>query len=354
MPICLSHGGPTMFTGNGHADEVLVGTVGGVYNLQRQNDSKWQVSWKSLDGKHVSSLQVEPRTKTVFAGVYRSGIFASNDGGKNWQSRNNGLSSDDVYSLSFSNGGSTTTLYAGTEPAHLFKSVDMGETWSEISSLRQSPSVAEWTFPAPPHTAHVKFIAVDPGDSATVYAAIEVGGLLKSRDGGSTWEEQHGFYEDVHRIVICPSDSEKLYISTGAGVYHSIDGGMNWTQLTTHAMRIGYPDALIVVPTRENLMFVAGARNTPGAWRKTHTADSRIGRSRDGGKNWELLYNGLPDHMRGNVEAISIMSWDDSFELFAGTTDGDIFYSDDEGDHWSTIMTELPPVSKFHHYRGLR
>lgn len=354
MPICLSHGGPTMYGGDSRADEILIGTVGGVFNLQRKNDSKWEVAWKSLEANHVSSIQFEPQSKMAFAGVYRGGVFASADGGRNWQPRSGGLSTNDVYSLSCAYSGSKATLYAGTEPAHLFKSVDMGESWAEISSLREAPSVDQWTFPAPPHTAHVKFIAVDPHNFQTIYAAIEVGGLLKSRDGGLTWEEQHGFYEDVHRIVICPSDSEKVYISTGAGVYHSVDGGRNWKQLTTHSMRIGYPDAMVVVPGRENIMFVAGARNTPGAWRKTHTADSRIARSRDSGKNWEALADGLPEHMRGNVEAISLMSWGDSFELFAGTTDGDIFYSDDEGDHWSKIMAGLPPISKFHHYRGLR
>ena len=67
-----------------------------------------------------------------------------------------------------------------------------------------------------------------------------------------------------------------------------------------------------------------------------------------------MLHEGLPKHMRGNVEALVITKCNGSFELFAGTTDGDIFYSNDQGNHWTTILSGLPPVSKFHHYRGLR
>ena len=38
---------------------------------------------------------------------------------------------------------------------------------------------------------------------------------------------------------------------------------------------------------------------------------------------------------------------------FAGTTDGDVFYSDDEGEHWQTIIKGIGAVSKSHHYVNL-
>ena len=41
-------------------------------------------------------------------------------------------------------------------------------------------------------------------------------------------------------------------------------------------------------------------------------------------------------------------------ELFAGTTDGEVFFSADEGQSWATIAQGIPPVSKAGHYRGLR
>ena len=119
-------------------------------------------------------------------------------------------------------------------------------------------------------------------------------------------------------------------------------------------MRIGYPDPLLINPNQETLMFMAGGINNPTVWRTTRTADARIARSRDGGESWEILYEGLPEHIRGNIEAMVMEVCDGSFSLFVGTTDGDIFFSDDEGNHWTKIVAGLPPISKHGHYRHLQ
>lgn len=354
MQVFLSLGGRTIFTGTGPADQLLVGTAGGVYGLERSGDRKWRIAWTALEGRHVSSIETDPESGTLFAGIYGSGVSASTDQGKTWQSRAKGLTSDNVYSLRLADGPDGKKIYAGTEPAHLFQSTDMGETWAELPSLRDAPSLPEWTFPAAPHIAHAKFIAVAPHDPATLYVAIEVGGLLKSTDGGTSWEELHGFYEDVHRIAVCGNDPDSVYITTGNGLFHSGDGGRTWARKTEPTFTIAYPDPLIVVPGQESLIFMAGATGSPRTWHETNHADSHIGRSRDGGESWELLSGGLPVPMDGNMEAMSLISWPGGFELFTATTGGDIYCSDDEGEHWSKIMDGLPSVAKSRHDKILQ
>ncbi len=353
MQICLNIGGQTQFRTDQPADEVLVGTANGVAFITRSGD-RWSESRRALEGKHISALMIEPSRGTIFAGTHGAGLYASNDGGRTWDRRDAGIASPDIYSLASAQAGGEQQVYAGTEPAHLYVSTDLGQNWSELPAIRSVGSVPNWTFPGPPHEAHVKHITFDPRSADTIYVSIEVGGALKSIDGGQTFRDLHGMYEDVHRMVVVPTQPSHIYIAGGDGLWESKDSGETWERLTDRTARIAYPDALLVHPETPELMFMAGAICSPGEWRKTKDADSRIGRSRDGGRTWEYLDGGLPEHIHGNMEAMVMNSYPGGFALFAGTTDGDVYLGEDEGERWTTIASGLPPVSKAGHYRNLR
>jgi photosystem II stability/assembly factor-like uncharacterized protein len=361
MFICLSPGGQMTTQGDARRDTLLVGTVDGIFSFARSS-AAWSQRAHFLPGEHVSALLFEPESRTLFAGTFASALHASSDLGKTWERRDRGLRDMEIYSLACQKIGGQTRLYAGTQPAHLFQSDDLGKSWSELTALREVPGVDKWTFPGPPHQAHVKSLAFDPKRPETIYAAVEVGGFLKSDDGGRSWRTVEGLNPDAHR-VLTTNDPGKVYHvmpttncgpETTAGVCISADGGSTWTSLTPRDFRIGYVDPLLVHPFKPDLMFVAGGKTGPGTWRKLHTADSRIARSRDGGKSWEVLTNGLPEHIRGNVEAFSIDAWSGGSALFAGTTDGDVFASEDEGDSWKKIISGIGAVSKAHHYQNLQ
>jgi photosystem II stability/assembly factor-like uncharacterized protein len=122
-------------------------------------------------------------------------------------------------------------------------------------------------------------------------------------------------------------------------------------------MRIGYPDALVMHPRRERLMFMAGAKDNPWSFDREGAADSRIARSQDGGMTWEILQHGFPFisslHLRANVEAMTMEADKEDYRVFAGTTDGEIYCSGEGGRSWLKIIDGLPPVSKLFHYEAL-
>jgi photosystem II stability/assembly factor-like uncharacterized protein len=298
-------------------------------------------------------MMIEPGRGVVFAGTHQGGLYASEDGGKTWARRDKGIGSENVYSVNFSQSGGQVRLYVGTEPAQLYVSKDMGATWEELPTLRNVPSVEKWTFPGPPHVAHVKNIAFDPRSADTIFAGVEVGGAFKSTDAGKTWQELSGFYEDVHRIVIPPTHPDRVYISGGDGLWNSEDAGATWGHLTDRSYRIAYPDGLVAHPDIDGLLFQSGAICSPNGWRESHTADPKVARSRDGGKNWELLERGLPEHIHGNIEAMSMEVFPGGFTLSMGTTDGDVYFSEDQGDSWSSVASGLAPISKGGHWRGV-
>ena len=306
MTLTLSHGGPTIFSAERPSDTVLVGTQRGIVPLIHSGGG-WQRGPETLADRHISAILVEPTSGIIFAGAYEGSLHASTDGGQTWERRDNGLTHDNVYSLacrSLEDG--SVVLYCGTEPAHLFESHDFGLSWAELRGLRNAGGLENWTFPAPPHVAHLKHITFDPRDNSVIYASIEQGGMLKSSDGGVTWRDMDGVDDDVHRVVLSAARPDRLYITGGDGLYVSEDGGESWQHWQTRDAELGaYPDQLVFRPSNPDEMYISAAQTGPGGWRTSHNAGSRISRSTDAGRSWQSLRDGLPDRLQSSVEAMT-------------------------------------------------
>lgn len=353
MTACLSPNGLNRYAA---AARLFVGTVDGVAVLEREG-TRWRVAAPVLPGKHISALLYESSRGGLFAGVHRGGLYFSADGGQSWESRMQGLTVEHVYSLSWDG----ARLYAGTEPAHLFRSADYGQSWQELPALRGVPGIDTWMFPAPPRDAHLKCLAIDPRGPARMYAGIEQGALLLTTDGGQSWRELDSYarpddevYKDVHLAMLRPSNPDEIFMTAGMGLYHSPDRGQNWEHLSNRRARVGYPDQFQFSPADDRVLFMAGAALNPGTWRQSHRADSTVMRSADGGRTWVEAGRGLPEHMAANIEAMAVAGSAAGFELFLGTTDGDVYVSDNGADSWSRIATGLAPVSKGGHYVPLQ
>jgi len=361
MLACLSPNGQNLNHGNLPPTRLLVATLRGISVVERAGPGAWTGRGSRLEGQHCSSLMIEPRRGGIFAGMHSGGLYFSPDGGETWEPRSNGISVDHVFSLGYAHRGDKVALYAGTEPASMFRSDDYGLTWVEQPDVKETQGRENWSFPSPPHQAHVKTITIDPRAPDVIYAGVEQGDLLKTTNGGATWRVLDDYskptdwtYRDIHQIVVHPSSSAELYMTTGMGLYRSHDAGETWALIVDNNFRIGYPDHLIVSPSDGDTMFVAGARANPGEWRKTRRAEGTIMKTHDRGRTWTEASRGLPEDGRANIEAMSLADYAGGFTLFAGTTDGEVFASDDEARGWIRIAAGLAPVSKGNHYRPLQ
>ncbi|HEX5607490.1 MAG TPA: glycosyl hydrolase, partial [Candidatus Binatia bacterium] len=159
MAIGLSHGGTTIYSSPSLSNEVLIGTCEGVVTIARAaSASEWKVAHRAITDKHISAIIKEPESGLTFAGAFHGSIHVSKDDGKTWETRANGMTQPNVYSLAAKRIDGRVRVFAGAEPAHLFVTDDLGLNWKEIPSLRSVPSVPRWSFPAPPHIGHVKHI----------------------------------------------------------------------------------------------------------------------------------------------------------------------------------------------------
>ncbi|MDH3442780.1 MAG: hypothetical protein OEN50_02550 [Deltaproteobacteria bacterium] len=369
MAIGLSHGGTNVYSSAQPSRQLWTATQDGLVLFERGEAGDWRESHRALRGQHISSIIFESTTGMIFAGAFFGSVFSSDDGGKSWERRDKGIAVHDVYSLATNVVDGEVRIYAGTQPAHLFVSENLGQHWQELTALRAVPTTAQWSFPAPPHVAHTKFITFDPFEPKTIYACIEQGAFLKSADSGKSWRElntvglladknrpvEH-FY-DVHRCLIDPRAPGNIYVTGGAGLYVTNTGGETWERWTSPDWASDvYPDGFVWNPKNPDLMFVATAEHNPQTWRKAGPAaraEGKIFRSQDGGKNWKRLRAGLPESLKHEFGALCLEESNGICSIFGGTTGGELYCSENGGESWTCISSDLAPISKKGHERLL-
>jgi photosystem II stability/assembly factor-like uncharacterized protein len=362
MTVCLSPNGVNHSQAEAAPTRLLVATADGVSVLQREGTgAAWQLVDVQLRGMHPSALLFEPHAKGIFAGIHHGGLYFSADGGTTWERRTHGLSIEHVFSLRALARDGTPVILAGTEPVSLFSSVDYGLSWQELPAIHQVPNMDKWTFPAPPHLAHTKTMAIDPRDPNRMYVGVEQGALLCTTDAGASWREIESYstpadpwYRDIHQVVLRPSNPDEIFMNTGVGFYYSPDRGQTWEHRTGPDSRIGYPDQLVFSSVDDHVLFISGARRDPTTWRASHLADAIVLKSQDAGRTWEEAGAGLPSPMQHNIEAMSLAGYPGGFTLFIGDTGGNVYASEDQGASWSLIASGLAPISKGGHYRAFQ
>lgn len=268
----------------------------------------------------------------VFAGTFDSGVFRTLDGGRTWTDVTDGIPHKRVLSVCIAPDGS---VYAGTEPSSLYHSNDDGASWTDLAALRAVPSYDTWFFPPRPETHHVRWIAPHADRPEDVHVGIELGGVLRTRDGGATFADRHpDAVIDPHVLHAHPRAPERVYAIGGDGVSYSLDGGDRWTR-DTYGMDRTYTWGLAVDPADPELWYVSAA---PGPDRAHGGGDAqgRLYRKRRGG-GWEALgdvASDMPYALSAPAPGV----------LVVGTRSGTIRVSDDAGDTWRTLAARVPGI----------
>jgi photosystem II stability/assembly factor-like uncharacterized protein len=282
----------------------------------------------ALQGRGARCLAVDPEDPdTLYVGTSDEGIFKSSDGGKSWEGLS-GVEHPRVTAVAIS--PVDGAVYAGTEPSSLFVSRDGGASWRELEGLKNLPSAPTWSFPPRPWTSHVRAISLSYADPSLVVTGIELGGVMRSPDGGETWQDQRpGAYADCHSLAAHPEDPGVIYEAAGGGFAESEDFGDSWSA-ADDGMDRRYVWGLAVDSEDPSLVY-ASAASGPGRAHGVGFSDAAIYRRRGGGR-WETLLDGLaafPYALATDPETPGA--------LYAGLGDGALLRSPDTGASWDEV-----------------
>ncbi len=200
------------------------------------------------------------------------------------------------------------------------------------------------------------------GDNLTYYMGATGGGVWKTTNGGTSWQNiSDGWFNvgSIGAIAVAPSDPNVVYVGTGAspirgvaashgdGIYKSTDAGQTWVRLGLNNSR--QTGRIQVHPTNPDLLYVA-AQGSP--WAPNN--ERGVYRSSDGGKTFErvLFVNDVTGAVDVRMDATNprvlyAAMWDHQrkpFEIRSGGPGSGIWKSVDGGDNWERLTDGLPEL----------
>jgi photosystem II stability/assembly factor-like uncharacterized protein len=307
------------------------GTNEGLFLIERGGNGHASARKLGLDhsGGFRAPVVVDCADPTrLYAGTNRAGVLRSDDAGQTWHEINQGIIYKDIWALV--QHPASGTLYAGTSPAGVFRSDDRGDTWRACESLWQLPTTRAWRGPVPPYISRMKDLTLSNDDPELVLGAIEEGWLVRSRDGGSTWQQiDHDVPHDTHTVRFVPGAPTTLVLGTNEGWLRSIDAGESWSVANVGLQGRAYtPAPLVTRAARPSVLFSSVTAVGPGGWARGEGGDAAFCRSVDGGQSWTTLTDGLPRPMAAIPRAIAVDPTNPDGYV-AGATDGCLWATDD-------------------------
>ena len=208
----------------------------------------------------------------------------------------------------------------GTSEARLFRVA--GEGLEAVAGFDAAPGRDGWYTPwgGPPDTRSI----TEDGD--TVYVNVHVGGVLRSRDKGETWEPTIDVDADVHKVW---ATRDRVFAPCARGLAVSEDQGETW-EVRTDGLHANYCRGVAV--TGETVL-VSASKGPRGSRSAVYRGDAKGG-----------PLERCTDFFDRNIDS----AWLDATEDLAafGTEDGRVFASADAGGNWQEIATGLNAVRR--------
>ncbi len=354
------------------SDRLYVGTRKGLFLYERSGRGEWKVARTAFVGDPLSYVLPDERDGTLYAalnlGHFGVKLHRSFDSGETFHevaapaypkteegSKEEAPAVKQIWCLESGGADRPGALWAGTNPGGLFRSDDRGETWRLNEPLWNEPERARW-FGGGYDSPGIHSVVVDPADSKHVLVGVSCGGVWITEDDGASWRvSTKGMFaeymppetredpsiQDPHRMVMCPAAANVLWVQHHNGVFRSSDGGKTWESITSRPSSFGF--AAAIHPRDPKTSWLAPLKKDEH--RVPVDGKVVVARTRDGGESFDVLREGLPQDHAYDVVYRHGMDVDKSGDRLAmGSTTGSLWLSEDQGDSFRTLSTQLPPI----------
>ena len=228
--------------------------------------------------------------------------------------------------------GNSNVIFACCPTGGLWESTNGGATWATKTD-QQLVDLAISDIAINPLNTNVMYISTGDGDGiGGGYTTLSTIGVMKSTDGGNTWNPTGLTYTQpvsgpafntVNQLLIHPTDTNLLLAGTSFGLYRTINGGTNWTQVNTDDFR-----SLECEPFHPSTMYAA-------------TNNGKFYRSVDSGATWNVIVSGLPAAANGQRVKIAVSPADSNYVYVLEWQKG-IYRSTDRGQTFTQQSTFDP------------
>ena len=366
------------------SDTALIATRKGLFTLSI-DDGSFAVSEPAFPGVPVTNAVADRRDGAWYAlldhGHFGVHLHRSDDGGATWPeiaapqypdqpegvTEVNPMTQREIewttqlgWILEPAHPDEPDVLWCGTIPGGLFRTDDRGDSWQLVEPLWNLPERKKW-FGGGYDAAGIHSIAVDPRGPGRLLVGVSCGGAWRTDDGGSSWtvaakgmradflppEQAYDTdTQDPHRIVRCAAAPDMLWTQHHCGIFRSTDNGDTWTEIDRDRASVPstFGFAVAVHPDDpETAWFVPAVSDEV---RIPVDGQLVVTRTRDGGRTFDVLSEGLPqDHAYDLIyrHAFDIDGTGD--QLLMGSTTGSLWWSGNGGDEWHEVSANLPPIA---------
>lgn len=323
----------TAYVYAGLAGETAPGRVvkSGLYRLA-DDDERWvQLTIGLPEAPAIRALAIHPLDPAVVYAGTQEGPYRSDDHGEHWEKVDVPDHHTPVWSLLF-HPRDPDVIFAGYENCEIYRSDDGGERWRPVPVSVRFPQIT--IRPGANPAKRLLMLAASKADAGQLFGAIEVGGLIRSLDGGEHWENlSHGLYADddyvdTHGVLVSNWRPGTVFSISRAGMFRSVDLGDHWDHVPLEPLNAKgqtYCRQIREVPGDPKTIWVASA---PGFMSDRGV----LFRSTDGGGEFSRVDMGVEP--RSTIFGLAFDEHQPSHAACA-TCGGEVFLSHDAGQSWS-------------------